>query len=166
MQNDFIKVLLHVWCGLLTFGDIDRIISLRNRNLPSSWWNLLPQFFTQASSNCTTDTHTYTICTCTVQCFIQRPEIPTPNSVIPRQALLTLYYIYMHIHCTLYMYICTVSPVRMFVRSSCGVITCTCITEKANCDDIHYISLCTNSYSECNIHNLTTCVMYMYNVSN
>ena len=43
-------------------------------------------------------THTYTTCTYTVQCSIQRPGIPNSNSVIPRQALLTLYYI--HIHCT------------------------------------------------------------------
>lgn len=53
--------------------------------------------------------------------------------------------------------------VRMFFRSSCGVITCTCILymyyQNGIYDDIHV----SNSYSGCNIHNLTT-YMYMYSM--
>ena len=34
----------------LTFGETTLIISLRKRNFPISWWNLWPQFFTDASN--------------------------------------------------------------------------------------------------------------------
>ena len=37
--------------GIFTFGETSLIISLRKRNLPISWWNLLPQLWTQTSSN-------------------------------------------------------------------------------------------------------------------
>lgn len=36
----------------LTFGETTLINSFKNRNFPTSLWNLLPQFFMHASSTC------------------------------------------------------------------------------------------------------------------
>lgn len=40
----------------LTFGETTLISSFRNRNFPTSLWNLLPQFFMHASSTCSHST--------------------------------------------------------------------------------------------------------------
>lgn len=42
----------------LTFGDTTFINSFKKRNFPTSLWNLLPQFFMQASSTCIQVTET------------------------------------------------------------------------------------------------------------
>jgi len=45
-------------CLTRTFGEMILIISLRKRNLPTSCWNRLPQFFTHASSVYRANIHT------------------------------------------------------------------------------------------------------------